>query len=372
MISATSTISSISKQVERPIRPRHDDKPGQEDSQRRDEGDRMDDPHGLLPVSVVIVNFNAGEVLDDCLRSVLSQARQVVLVDNASDPLGFEPVVARFAGKGRLSVVRSAFNGGYAYGCNLGIAACTEPTILLLNPDCVAAPGSIESMCAVLNQEPSVGMVGGLITYPDGTEQGGGRRAVPTPWRSFVRSCGLARFSRRWPKLFNDFCLHLQPRPTQPISVEAISGACTLVKREAIDDVGMMDEGYFLHCEDLDFCVRFRNQGWDIRFVPDAPVMHHKGVCSRNRPLFVEWHKHKGMVRFYRKHFRRHYPAGLMGLVVLGVWVRFGAVASRLIARRLAAGMVAVPATVARRRRASDRKLAASRRRLVSAGTLSS
>ena len=331
-----------------------------------------DDGRELLPVSVVVVNFNAGEVLDDCLRSVLSQARQVVLVDNASDPQEFEPVLARFAGNERLRVVRSAINGGYAYGCNMGIAECTEPTILLLNPDCIAAPGSLESMCVALHQEPQIGMVGGLITYPDGTEQGGGRRAVPTPWRSFVRSCGLSRFAVRWPKLFNDFCLHLQPLPMAPISVEAISGACTLVKREAIEDVGMMDEGFFLHCEDLDFCMRFRDHGWEIRFVPDAPVVHHKGICSRNRRLLVEWHKHKGMVRFYRKHFRHQYPAGLMGLVVLGVWARFGAVASRHLVRRLATGIAEVPATVARRR-SPDRKGGTSRRRrLVSAAPLSS
>lgn len=306
----------------------------------------LDDETSLLPVSVVIVNYNAGEVLSECLQSVLSQAREVVLVDNASDPEGFEPIVSRFAANERLRVIRSASNGGYAQGCNRGIAECSEPTILLLNPDCVASPGSLESMCAVLHREPETGMVGGLITYPDGTEQGGGRRSVPTPWRSLVRSCGLSRLSRRWPTLFDDFCLHRQPLPEKPISVEAISGACTLVKREAIEDVGLMDEGYFLHCEDLDLCMRFRDQGWDIRFVPDAAVVHHKGVCSRSRPLFVEWHKHKGMVRFYRKHFRHRYPAGLMGLVMLGVWARFAALASRHLARRLVTRVAAVPAAV--------------------------
>jgi hypothetical protein len=163
----------------------------------------------------------------------------------------------------------------------------------------------------------------------DGIEQGGGRRAVPTPWRSFVRAFGLARLSRRWPKLFNDFHLHRQPLPPGPIPVEAISGACMLLKREAIDDFGLMDEGYFLHCEDLDLCMRARAHGWQILFVPDAPIVHHKGGCSRERPVFVEWHKHRGMVRFYRKHFRHEYSILLMELVTLGVWLRFAAVAAR-------------------------------------------
>jgi GT2 family glycosyltransferase len=108
------------------------------------------------------------------------------------------------------------------------------------------------------------------------------------------------------------------------------------VRREAIEDVGLWDEGYFLHCEDFDWCMRFRQKGWKILFAPDAPVMHHKGVCSRSRPIFVEWHKHKGMMRFYRKFFQRQYPGVLMWLVALGIWLRFAAVAAYYSTRRIA------------------------------------
>ncbi|HQQ35608.1 MAG TPA: glycosyltransferase, partial [Rugosibacter sp.] len=172
----------------------------------------------------------------------------------------------------------------------------------------------------------------------DGTEQGGGRRAVPTPWRSFVRAFGLHRFAHRWPKLFYDFHLHKQALPERPIEVEAISGACMLVKRAAVEEVGLWDEGYFLHCEDLDWCMLFRQKGWQILFVPDARIVHALGACSRSRRVFVEWHKHKGMVRFYRKFFRHQYPGALMWLVTLGVWLRFGLAAVYLTARRWLAG----------------------------------
>ena len=132
---------------------------------------------------------------------------------------------------------------------------------------------------------------------------------------------------RLWPRLFFDFHLHKQALPDHPVEVEAISGALMLVRREAIEDVGLWDEGYFLHCEDFDWCMRFRQKGWKILFVHDAPVVHHKGICSRSRPIFVEWHKHKGMLRFYRKFFRHQYPGVVMCLVALGIWLRFGAVA---------------------------------------------
>lgn len=162
---------------------------------------------------------------------------------------------------------------------------------------------------------------------------------MPTPWRSFMRAFGLHRFAKRWPRLFFDFYLHQQPLPSGPIEVEAISGACMLVKRAAVDDVGLWDEGYFLHCEDLDWCMRFRQKGWQILFVPDVRIYHALGACSRSRRLFVEWHKHKGMLRFYGKFFRHQYPGALMWLVTFGVWLRFGLAVADLAVRRLLAGL---------------------------------
>jgi GT2 family glycosyltransferase len=169
-------------------------------------------------------------------------------------------------------------------------------------------------------------MVGPLLLNPDGTEQAGGRRSIPTPWRSFIRAFGLSKFGKRYPGIFSDFLLHQQPLPNSPVEIEAISGSCMLVKREALLDVGYLDAGYFLHCEDLDWCMRFRQKGWKIMFVPDAHVIHYKGVCSKKRPIFVEWHKHKGMARFYSKFFRRQYPGVLLWIVETGVWFRFAAV----------------------------------------------
>jgi hypothetical protein len=179
-------------------------------------------------------------------------------------------------------------------------------------------------------------MVGGLLTNPDGSEQGGARRAVPTPWRSFVRAFGLSAFSARYPRLFSDYSLHKEPLPEKPIEVEAISGACMMASREAMEEVGLMDEEYFMHCEDLDWCMRFQRSGWSLLFVPGARMVHHKGHCSKSRPIFVEWNKHRGMLRFYRKFFRHQYPGLLMWLVAAGVWLRFSLAAGYFTLRRLA------------------------------------
>lgn len=285
--------------------------------------------YGLQPVSIVIVNYNAGPILIRCVHAALAQVLEVIVVDNASTDLSIENLIHCFPTENRLNLIAAGKNSGFAAGCNTGLAASTQPYILFLNPDCILSAGSLQRMVQVMESNPHIGMVGGYLINPDGSEQGGGRRAIPSPWRAFVRAFGLYRLEKYWPKLFFDFHLEKQPLPQVPIEVEAISGALMLVRREAIDDVGSWDENYFLHCEDLDWCMRFKQKNWKILFVPNALVTHFQGTCSRARPFFVAWHKHKGMLRFYRKFFQDRYPRALMALVTLAIWLRFGIIVLR-------------------------------------------
>jgi len=291
-----------------------------------------------VEVSVIIVNYNSGRFLKQCVDSVFDTKEdvEVIVIDNASTDDSVNHLNSAFPDEPRLQVISNSSNLGFANACNAGAQRVSGQYLLYLNPDCILDRNAISEMLNLLKHDPTAGMVGGLLMNPDGEEQGGGRRAVPTPWRSFVRAFGLSRFANRWPKLFFDFHLHQQPLPKQPFEVEAISGACMLVRREALEDVGPLDEGYFMHCEDLDWCMRFRQKGWKIFFVPTAKIIHYLGVCSKSRPIFVEWHKHKGMMRFYRKFFRHQYPGILMWLVGLGVWLRFGLIATYYSGRHAA------------------------------------
>ncbi len=275
-------------------------------------------------VSIILVNHNAGLLLKSCVESILASesANEILVIDNASTDNSLDTLPST----DKLQIIRNPTNLGFSAACNIGIHASSGEYFLFLNPDCSLQVNTISILLDELKSDAQVGMVGGLLLNQDGSEQGGGRRAVPTPWRSFVRAFGLYRLSNRWPKLFYDFYLHKTPLPDHPVEVEAISGACMLVRSEAMDLIGLWDEHYFLHCEDLDLCMRFRQNGWKIVFVPSAKIVHALGVCSRSRPFFVEWHKHKGMIRFYRKFFIHQYPLGLMGLVIVGVWFRFGLV----------------------------------------------
>jgi GT2 family glycosyltransferase len=291
---------------------------------------------GGCPVSVIIVNYNAGDKLCQCVASVFDscQGASVIVVDNASTDNSVSLLETRFPDQPRLDILRNERNLGFAIACNMGTRLAEGQNLLYLNPDCRVDKKTIPTLLAVLRSHPDAGMVGGLLLNPDGTEQAGGRRAIPTPWRTLVRVFNLAGLAKRDSRLFSDFNLHRQALPDQPIEVEAISGACMLVRREALAVVGGFDEGYFLHCEDLDWCMRFRQAGWKVLFVPHARVTHYRGTCSRSRPVFVEWHKHRGMMRFYRKHFRHQHPCVLMWLVGAGVWLRFGLLAAYFTVRR--------------------------------------
>lgn len=293
-------------------------------------------------VSAIIVNYNAGTILNETVNLLLDSApvAQVIVVDNGSTDHSMEAIERMALSRSDLICICNNRNLGFAKACNIGVVAAGENDYLLfLNPDCLPAQDALEKLLIGMKSSQQTGMAGPLVLNPDGTEQPGGRRAVPTPWRSFIRAFGLFSFRQRYPRLFSDFLLHQQPLPVDPVEVEAVSGSCMLVNRAALKDVGLLDEGYFLHCEDLDWYMRFRQRGWKIMFVPDAQVVHHKGTCSKARPIFVEWHKHKGMMRFYGKFFRHQYPGILMWIVAVGVWLRFGAMAVsysvRLIGQRL-------------------------------------
>jgi GT2 family glycosyltransferase len=149
-----------------------------------------------------------------------------------------------------------------------------------------------------------------------------------------ARAFGLSRWSSINRGPLRDFSLHQASVPTEPVDVDAISGAFMLLRRAALDDVGPLDEGYFMHCEDLDWCLRFRQRGWRILFVPHVKATHYKGTCSKDRPIRVLWYMHKGMMRFYGKFFKHQYPMALMWLVAVGVWLRFSVLASYHLVRQ--------------------------------------
>lgn len=291
-----------------------------------------------MTVTVAIVNYNAGDWLQRCVASVLgsTQVNRVVVVDNASVDGSADSIAATFHDD-RLEVIHNSQNRGFAAANNQVLQRCLDGEfntdyVLLLNPDCELRESVFDTMLPKFKQNPEMGMAGCVIYNDDGSVQVTCRRNFPTPSTALIRMLQLHRL----PFLnVSEFNLGAEPLPDTMQWVEAISGAFMLVKVAALKDVGLLDEAYFMHCEDLDWCMRFSQSGWRIGFVPDVSVVHAKGVSSQSRPIAVLWTLHRGMIRFFGKFYREKYSAPLRWLVVLGIYASFVARAGLHWVKRL-------------------------------------
>lgn len=266
----------------------------------------------LSSVSVLIVNFNAGPLLSKCVSSIAPHVLEVLVIDNGSTDNSLEQCRQLGLEEHKLRIVPRQFNAGFASSCNLALQQAAGSRLLFLNPDAEIDGEAIARLLEVLESDPLIGMVGPCLLNTDGGEQRGGRRQMPNLKNSALRFFeGTLGKSGKW----GGFDLHRQPLPNSPIPVDAVSGACMLVRREAVEYVGQWDERFFLHCEDLDWCLRFRQAHFKVVFVPNATVYHVGGACSSGEAAFVERCKHKSMLLFYRKHYRRWYQTALYPVV---------------------------------------------------------
>jgi GT2 family glycosyltransferase len=283
------------------------------------------------PLSVVIVNYNAGALLERCLLAIFASdypaIAQVIVSDNGSSDGSLGAIRDLAKTEARITIIENGANIGFAAANNRALLLVSGAYVLFLNPDCVVEPTTISRTVATMDLHPEAGMAGCLVQNRDGSEQRGCRRKLPTPASALAR---VFQFDRLFPGRGYGFDLTGTPLPTEPVVVEAISGAFMLVRKCALDAVGALDEGYFLHCEDLDWCMRFNRAGWKILFVPGAKAMHVQGASGDSAPVGVELHKHRGMLRYYKKFHRDHYPLPLFWLVTAGVWLRFAAKAAWL------------------------------------------
>lgn len=274
-------------------------------------------------VSVIIVNFNAGNYLLDCVRSILANdiPLEIFVSDNNSTDNSIALLQQVFPSEPRLTIQKNNTNLGFSRGNNAVLAKTQGEFILFLNPDCVLQKNTLQQMQSVMANYPQAGMAGCLIYNPDGSVQTTSVRAIPTPWNTLVRVLHLNKLFPHT-KMFRGIDLgdHI---PTTTTCVAGISGAFMWVRRAALEQVGSLDDNYFLYCEDVDWMMRFQQNHWQILFVPEVSIVHAKSISSQQTPFAVLWYKHRGMVRFYRKFFRTRYSFVLMYLVYLAIGLRF-------------------------------------------------
>ena len=266
-------------------------------------------PGQLARVTVLIVNYNSGHWLERCIRALRARdgsCPQIEVVDNDSSD-GSASQVPQWDS---VRVRRAPRNLGFARGVNTAARAAATEYLLIINPDCLLLPNSLERLIAELDAHPQAAMVSGRVFDTSGNEQRGSRRCLPTRKRVLgeVFGCHRDRID----------LLHL-PVPEQSMEVEALSGACMLVRRSAFLTVGGLDKRYPMHFEDVDLMARLRQAGWTLRLVPEVVVSHAGGVSSRSRPVRVMWKKHRGLWRYLNQHPELPWPGWQRGLWWLGI-----------------------------------------------------
>ena len=292
-------------------------------------------------LAIVITSYNTCDLLRDCLHSIerggTACTLDIWVVDNASRDGSAEMVRAEFP---YVHLIVSPRNGGYAYANNLALRQLlgdggwvsdrslstpntqhpTPDYILLLNPDTIVPPRALDGLVSFLEGHPDVGACGPKLLLADGSLDVACRRSFPTPEIAFYRMTGLAQLFPRSPRFGRYNMTYLDP--DVQTEVDAVVGACMLVRGSVVREVGLLDEAYFMYGEDLDWAYRIKQYGWRIMYVPSVTVHHYKRASSRQRPFQSIHAFYDAMRVFHRKHYATTTLAPLNLLIELGITLK--------------------------------------------------
>jgi GT2 family glycosyltransferase len=266
----------------------------------------------------VIVSYRCEGLLRDCLGSLRDRpaggGMTVRVVDNASGDGTSEMVRHEFPD---VSLIVAPRNLGFAAASNVAIQTGNAPYVLCLNPDTQVTPGALDRLLGLMDEHPEVGISGCRLELEDGTFDWAARRSFPTPVSALGHFTGVGR--RR-----NSGILAAYRAPELDSGpVDAVNGAFMLIRRGALERVGMFDEGYWMYMEDLDLCYRFAQAGWVTWYEPSVTVIHVKaGSSGRVRSPRLNYAFHYGMFRFYRKHYAANRSRFVNGAVYLGIAIK--------------------------------------------------
>ena len=281
-----------------------------------------------MRLSVIIVSWNTCELLDRCLTTLFEELTEqqffslgieVFVVDNASGDGSAEMVRQKHS---QVRLISNAENLGFGRANNQALTVASGQYILLLNPDTEICSGSINTLVDFLDKHSQAGVVAPQLINSDGSIQLS-CRAFPSFAGMFFELVGLSRLmpvGSRW----RDYKMLDWPHNSLR-QVDQPEGACLLIRKVVLDQVGIFDEDYFMLFEEVDWCYRVKQAGWEIWFIPDARIIHHMGQAIKQVKVRMILSSHKGMYRFWYKHHRhgwRYLDGIVYGALMLLAYIR--------------------------------------------------
>lgn len=284
-------------------------------------------------LSIIILSYNTKNYLAQALLSIKDQLTkdwEVIVVDNNSTDGSSAMVKKEF---GFAELIQNKANLGFAGGNNIGIGRAHGEYVMLLNSDAELLPDNpLDTLLEYLDAHPRVAAITPRVTMPDGSIDLGSHRGIPTPWNAFTYFTGLEKLFGRFPMLNRVLGGYHQTwkNYNRIHEIDACSCAAIIVRGTAIQEVGMLDERFFMYAEDLDWCVRFREAGWKVIYHPEVRVLHHKNKSGIHRETHeseehlktkrrAHAHFFDTMIQFYEKHYLVRYPKWIKHIVYAGI-----------------------------------------------------
>ncbi len=281
------------------------------------------DPQTSAPdIAAIVVTYQSAETIADCLTRLRAAdgVSQIRVVDNASTDGTLEIVQRHALADARVRFIANPDNPGFGTGCNQGTDDSDAPWLAFVNPDCLVERDTLARLRAHAQNVAREALIGADLVDEAGVRDGAARRRDPD-FAAMLRNAD----ARRLDVAVDD------AQPLQP--VQAISGALMFLPRTLMQRIEGFDQGYRLHAEDLDLCRRAREAGAFVAVANDVRVVHVRGVSSRSRPVFVEWHKHRGLARYFRSFEAPGRSASVRLCVYAMIWMRFPLAALRAVVR---------------------------------------
>jgi len=260
-------------------------------------------PYTCPAVSAIVVNYNAGAFLGLCIERIRKStpAVELIVVDNHSRDIS-KIWALGCNGRQNEKYIQNDRNLGFSAAVNIGASVASGDILVVINPDCLVWPHTIDRLCRLLKDQQEVGLVGGLVFGIHGREQAGCRRHDVTLIRTIGKMLGKFFPLRNMPTID----MTNEPMPQDSIDVDAVSGSFFAIRKSLYNELGGMDEDYFLHFEDLDLCRRVREAGSKVVFNPGVSAVHVGAVSSGVNSVEIARHKHHSLMTYFRKHSNRH------------------------------------------------------------------